>query len=139
VRGKQVLGRKYPTGIHEIENPDHSDFSRLKTLIVTHMQDMRDVTHEVHYENFRAQRIQSGYGMQQNKWKASAVLETSIDDENFDSISTCTSQFSVERERQLREKEIELQKMAEKIKLYEEQMKIQQQMFQQKQLQHHDE
>lgn len=131
VKGRQVLGRKYPSGIHEVENLDHSDFSRLKTLVVTHMQDLRDVTHEVHYENYRAQRL-SGY-----KGKPNSVLETSIDDETFDSVSTCASQFSMERERQLREKEIELQKMAEKMKLVEEQLKLQQQMFQQ-QLQQQD-
>ena len=38
----------------EIDNPEHSDFALLrKFLIQTHMQDLKDVTHDVHYENYR--------------------------------------------------------------------------------------
>ena len=134
VKGREVLGRKLAFGIHEVENPDHSDFSRLKTLIVTHMHDLRDVTHEVHYENYRAQRLS---GLKSRP--AGSILETSLDDENFDSVSTCASQFSIEKERLLREKEIELQKMAEKMKQYEEQLRLQQQeMFHRQQLMQQD-
>lgn len=41
-----------------VENPKHSDFSKLRNmLITTHMQDLKDITEDVHYENFRAQCI----------------------------------------------------------------------------------
>ena len=54
INGKKVRGRQYPWGIVDIENPDHSDFVLLKRfLIQTHMQDLKDVTHDVHYENYR--------------------------------------------------------------------------------------
>ncbi|KAG7269424.1 hypothetical protein CRUP_015462 [Coryphaenoides rupestris] len=43
-----------------VENPEHSDFLLLRTMLVrTHMQDLKDVTRENHYENYRAQCIQS--------------------------------------------------------------------------------
>lgn len=43
-----------------MENPEHSDFLLLRTMLVrTHMQDLKDVTREHHYENYRAQCIQS--------------------------------------------------------------------------------
>lgn len=41
-----------------VENPKHSDFVKLRTMLIsTHMQDLKDVTQDVHYENFRAQCI----------------------------------------------------------------------------------
>jgi len=41
-----------------VENPKHSDFIKLRTMLIsTHMQDLKDVTQDVHYENFRAQCI----------------------------------------------------------------------------------
>ncbi|XP_064460849.1 septin-2-like isoform X2 [Ornithodoros turicata] len=57
--GRRVRGRLYPWGIVEVENPKHSDFLKLRTfLISTHMQDLKEVTRDVHYENYRAQYIQ---------------------------------------------------------------------------------
>lgn len=58
VAGKKVRGRQYPWGVVEVENPKHSDFVKLRTMLIsTHMQDLKDVTQDVHYENFRAQCI----------------------------------------------------------------------------------
>lgn len=43
-----------------VESPAHSDFLLLRNMLVrTHMQDLKDVTRETHYENYRAQCIQS--------------------------------------------------------------------------------
>uniref|UniRef100_A0A8I3X1X0 Septin-type G domain-containing protein n=1 Tax=Callithrix jacchus TaxID=9483 RepID=A0A8I3X1X0_CALJA len=43
-----------------VENPGHCDFVKLRTMLVrSHMQDLKDVTRETHYENYRAQCIQS--------------------------------------------------------------------------------
>jgi len=54
INGKKIRGRQYPWGVVDIENPAHSDFTLLKRfLIQTHMQDLKDVTHDVHYENYR--------------------------------------------------------------------------------------
>ncbi|RXN39546.1 septin-5-like isoform X5 [Labeo rohita] len=59
-KGKRVRGRLYPWGIVEVENPAHCDFVKLRNMLVrTHMQDLKDVTRETHYENYRAQCIQS--------------------------------------------------------------------------------
>jgi len=54
IGGRKVRGRQYPWGVVDIENAEHSDFVFLKRfLIQTHMQDLKDVTHDVHYENYR--------------------------------------------------------------------------------------
>lgn len=43
-----------------VENSAHCDFIKLRNMLVrTHMQDLKDVTRETHYENYRAQCIQS--------------------------------------------------------------------------------
>lgn len=47
-------------GSPAVENPSHCDFVKLRTMLVrTHMQDLKDVTRETHYENYRTQCIQS--------------------------------------------------------------------------------
>ncbi|MGH0150068.1 UNVERIFIED_CONTAM: hypothetical protein FKN15_033256 [Acipenser sinensis] len=59
-KGKRVRGRLYPWGIVEVENTAHCDFVKLRNMLVrTHMQDLKDVTRETHYENYRAHCIQS--------------------------------------------------------------------------------
>uniref|UniRef100_A0A672H0P1 Septin 4a n=1 Tax=Salarias fasciatus TaxID=181472 RepID=A0A672H0P1_SALFA len=59
-KGHKFRGRMYPWGAVEVENPAHSDFLLLRNMLVrTHMQDLKDVTRETHYENYRAQCIQS--------------------------------------------------------------------------------
>ncbi|TRY59451.1 hypothetical protein DNTS_002176 [Danionella cerebrum] len=59
-KGRRVRGRLYPWGIVEVENSAHCDFVKLRNMLVrTHMQDLKDVTRETHYENYRAHCIQS--------------------------------------------------------------------------------
>lgn len=58
VDGRKVRGRKYPYGIVEVENLDHCDFIALRNMVVrTHLQDLRDVTNNVHYENYRCRKL----------------------------------------------------------------------------------
>jgi len=62
VGGKKVRGRQYPWGIVDVENPEHCDFIKLRSMLITHMQDLQEVTHDVHYENFRSERLARGGG-----------------------------------------------------------------------------
>jgi len=58
VNGKRVRGRLYPWGVVEVENKSHCDFVMLRNMLIrTHMQDLKDYTQDVHYENFRKQKI----------------------------------------------------------------------------------
>ncbi|XP_042214714.1 septin-7-like isoform X3 [Homarus americanus] len=58
VEGKKVRGRKYPWGIVEVENIEHCDFIPLRNMMIrTHMQDLKDVTNNVHYENYRCRKL----------------------------------------------------------------------------------
>lgn len=83
-RGQRVRGRLYPWGIVEgtftcspflkvqfghdemlsmflspVENHSHCDFVKLRNMLIcSHMHDLKDVTCDIHYENYRAQCIQ---------------------------------------------------------------------------------
>ncbi|KAI8504912.1 septin 2 [Branchiostoma belcheri] len=57
VKGKKVRGRLYPWGVVEVENPEHCDFIKLRTMLITHMQDLQEVTQDVHYENYRSEKL----------------------------------------------------------------------------------
>lgn len=47
INGENVRGRRYPWGIVEVENPDHSDFARLRqALLMTHLTDLKEITHD---------------------------------------------------------------------------------------------
>nr|CAB3265978.1 septin-7 [Phallusia mammillata] len=60
VGGRRVRGRQYPWGIAEVENIDHCDFTVLRDMLIrTHMQDLKDVTNNVHYENYRSKKLSS--------------------------------------------------------------------------------
>ncbi|XP_029670758.1 septin-7 isoform X4 [Formica exsecta] len=69
--GKKVRGRKYPWGVAEVENLEHCDFIALRNMVVrTHVQDLKDVTNNVHYENFRCRTL-AGLGVDGKPTKAS--------------------------------------------------------------------
>ncbi|XP_072292109.1 septin 15 isoform X1 [Eucyclogobius newberryi] len=58
VNGKKVRGRQYPWGVAEVENGEHCDFTVLRNMLIrTHMQNLKDVTNNVHYENYRSKKL----------------------------------------------------------------------------------
>ncbi|CAO2601498.1 Neuronal-specific septin-3, partial [Lemmus lemmus] len=64
VNGKKVLGRKTPWGIIEVENLNHCEFALLRDFVIrTHLQDLKEVTHNIHYETYRAKRLNDNGGL----------------------------------------------------------------------------
>lgn len=58
--GRIVKGRQYSWGIAEVENDDHCDFKKLRAILIrTHMLDLIHTTEEVHYEQYRAQQMET--------------------------------------------------------------------------------
>lgn len=39
-KGKKFRGCLYSSGVVEVENPEHNDFLKLRTMLITHMQDL---------------------------------------------------------------------------------------------------
>lgn len=54
INGRKTRGRVYPWGVIDIQDEAYSDFIRLKTFLSLHMQDLKDTTNEVLYENYRS-------------------------------------------------------------------------------------
>lgn len=58
VDGQMVKGRKYPWGFVEVENDQHCDFRKLRSLLLrTNMLDLILSTNEIQYETFRSKMM----------------------------------------------------------------------------------
>jgi septin 7 len=58
--GRIVRGRVYPWGVVEVDNEDHCDFVKLRQMLVrTFMEELREHTHGVLYENWRTEKLLS--------------------------------------------------------------------------------
>ncbi|KAG9333945.1 hypothetical protein JZ751_009348 [Albula glossodonta] len=119
-KGRRVRGRLYPWGIVEVENPMHSDFLKLRNMLVrTHMQDLKDMTRETHYENFRSQCIQSMTRMVSKERKRSRLTRESGTDFPIPLMPGTTTS---ETERLIWEKDEELRRMQEMLQKIQEEM-----------------
>lgn len=90
----------------QVENPRHCDFIKLRTMLITHMQDLQEVTHDVHYENFRSQKLRTSNG-------AAEV------------VATPARRVLDDKDKQLQEKEAELRRMQEMLASMQQQIKQQ--------------
>ncbi|XP_054634069.1 neuronal-specific septin-3 isoform X1 [Dunckerocampus dactyliophorus] len=64
VNGKRVLGRKTAWGVVEVENMNHCEFAQLRDFLIrSHLQDLKEVTHNIHYETYRAKRLHENGGL----------------------------------------------------------------------------
>ncbi|CCC10062.1 unnamed protein product [Sordaria macrospora k-hell] len=58
--GRIVKGRQYSWGVAEVENEEHCDFKKLRSILIrTHMLDLIHTTEELHYEAYRAQQMET--------------------------------------------------------------------------------
>jgi len=63
VNGRRVRARQYPWGIVEVDNPKHSDFLAVRSaLLYSHLADLKEITHEFLYENYRTDKLSKGVG-----------------------------------------------------------------------------
>ncbi|KAK9718855.1 Cell division control protein 3 [Basidiobolus ranarum] len=60
VDGKLVRGRKYPWGVIEVDNEEHCDFIKLRQMLIrTHMEELKEHSSALIYENYRASKLQA--------------------------------------------------------------------------------
>ncbi|CAL4185371.1 unnamed protein product [Meganyctiphanes norvegica] len=60
VGNKMVRARQYPWGTVQVENESHCDFTKLREMLIrTNMEDMREVTHNRHYELYRKKILET--------------------------------------------------------------------------------
>jgi len=105
INGKMSLGRQYPYGTVDIMNSEHSDFLKLRSMLVSLMQDLREITIDLHYENFRTARLANGHN-------------------GNDTQSISNSFYEDEKDKMLREKENQLKKMQEMLEKMQMEMKL---------------
>ena len=115
VAGKKVRGRQYPWGVVEVENPEHCDFVKLRSMLITHMQDLQEVTHDVHYENFRSECLATG----------GSAASTSSGSSGAAAAASSAKGGPENKDKVLAEKDAELRRMQEMLAKMQEQMKQQ--------------
>lgn len=58
--GRVVKGRQYNWGVAEVENDEHCDFKKLRSLLIrTHMLDLITTTEQSHYEMYRSSQMET--------------------------------------------------------------------------------
>ena len=58
--GREVRGRSYPWGVIEVDNEEHCDFVKLRQMLIrTYMEELREYTNDVLYENWRTEKLLS--------------------------------------------------------------------------------
>lgn len=113
VNGKKVRGRVYPWGIVEVDNPNHCDFLKLRQMLIsTHMQDLKDVTRDVHYENFRARYITEK--LRRDQRERNKLKRDSVNIANFD-LASSTDQLLQQKDDEIRRMQEMLAKMQAKL------------------------
>ncbi|KAM5180076.1 septin-10 isoform 1-T1 [Mantella aurantiaca] len=59
IGNKMVKARQYPWGIVQVENENHCDFVKLREMLIcTNMEDLREQTHNRHYELYRRCKLE---------------------------------------------------------------------------------
>lgn len=100
-----------------VENPTHSDFIKLRTMLIqTHMQDLKDTTQDVHYENFRTQCIsQISQHAFRERGERGKLKRDSMTSNNDSSISD-TDRLLLQKDEEIRRMQDMLTQMQEKLK-----------------------
>ncbi|XP_076817425.1 septin-7-like isoform X1 [Clavelina lepadiformis] len=115
VGGRRTRGRQYPWGVAEVENIDHCDFTVLRNMLVrTHMQDLKDVTNNVHYENYRSKKL-------------SSVTTTQVDGRTKSQTKSPLAQMEEEKTehmKKMKKMEMEMEEVF-KMKVQEKKQKLQ--------------
>lgn len=63
-----IKARQYPWGLVDVHNPKHSDFPVLKSVLLgSHLQDLKDLTHDFLYETYRTERLTKVTGKGDNE------------------------------------------------------------------------
>jgi septin 7 len=58
--GREVRGRVYPWGVVEVDNEEHCDFVKLRQMLIrTYMEELREHTNNVLYEDWRTEKLVS--------------------------------------------------------------------------------
>ncbi|KAI1904551.1 hypothetical protein AGOR_G00006800 [Albula goreensis] len=113
VNGRKVRGRQYPWGVAEVENGEHCDFTILRNMLIrTHMQDLKDMTNNVHYENYRSRKLAAvtcnGVDLTKAKGQLTKSPLAQMEEERREHVK--------EKKQKLKDSEAELERRHEQMK-----------------------
>lgn len=78
---RTIKARQYPWGLVDVNNTDYSDFSVLKSVILgSHLQDLKDLTHDFLYETYRTERLSTVTGNEDVDESSAAISK--VDEAN---------------------------------------------------------
>lgn len=123
IDGKPYHVREYPWGVFKVEDVDHSDFTYLRNaLFGSHLQELKDSTHKVLYENYRRERLaeHSDYASKVN---------SCADDEFISNLDHFTESEGIQTDDTLREilkKKKMIESYATEIKQLEQRLRLSQ-------------
>ncbi|XP_068927454.1 septin-8-like [Petaurus breviceps papuanus] len=125
--GLLVRGRSYPWGVVQVDDHSHCDSGRLRELLIgVNMEDLREQTHQCHYERYRRQKLE-GLGFQDDAGHEALRREQAAEMRRQERLlrQELTSRAR-EVEAQVKEKERELSERFEELKriLQEEKGKV---------------
>uniref|UniRef100_G1TRW4 Septin 1 n=1 Tax=Oryctolagus cuniculus TaxID=9986 RepID=G1TRW4_RABIT len=120
---RPVRGRRYSWGTVEVENPHHCDFLNLRRMLVqTHLQDLKEVTHDLLYEGYRARCLQSLARPGARASRRSPPLGLDTPDSHSATEIPLPMLPLAETEKLIREKDEELRRMQEMLEKMQAQM-----------------
>ncbi|KAF8629217.1 hypothetical protein AX17_005801 [Amanita inopinata Kibby_2008] len=113
MNGKTIRGRVYPWGVAEVDNPEHSDFVRLKSAVLgSHLGDLKSLTEDVLYETYRTEKL--------SRTAPSDIRESILHPEELATQSVRLKEEQLRREEEkLREIELRMQR-----EMYEKQQEL---------------
>ncbi|KAL2075226.1 hypothetical protein VTL71DRAFT_169 [Oculimacula yallundae] len=105
VSGQKIRARRYPWGIVEVDNPKHSDFLAVRSVLLqSHLADLKQITQDLLYENYRTEKLSKSV-------EGGAEADYSMNPEDLASQSgRMTEERLIREQDKLKEVELRMQK-----------------------------
>ncbi|EXJ82490.1 peanut-like protein 1 (cell division control like protein 1) [Capronia epimyces CBS 606.96] len=127
--GRKVRGRRYPWGIIEVDNEDHCDFVKLRQMLIrTHMEELKENTNNILYENYRSDKlIQMGVSQDPSVFKEvnPAVKQEEERTLHEQKLAKMEAEMKMVFQQKVQEKESKLQQSEEELFARHREMKEQ--------------
>ncbi|KIV83358.1 hypothetical protein PV11_05391 [Exophiala sideris] len=127
--GRKVRGRRYPWGIIEVDNEEHCDFVKLRQMLIrTHMEELKENTNNVLYENYRSDKlVQMGVSQDPSVFKEvnPAVKQEEERTLHEQKLAKMETEMKMVFQQKVQEKESKLQQSEEELFARHREMKEQ--------------
>ncbi|KAL1928170.1 hypothetical protein VTP01DRAFT_3086 [Rhizomucor pusillus] len=125
--GRIVRGRKYPWGVIEVDNEEHCDFVKLRQMLIrTHMEELKEHTNNVLYENYRTEKLKAMGIQQDNSVFIEVNPQQKMEEERIaheQKLAKMEAEMRAIFEAKVREKEAKLKQSEEELYACHRQMK----------------